>query len=293
MVTSTTTFEHSTIETNGVRLHVVQAGPTDGEPVLLLHGFPDFWYGWRDQIEALAAAGFRVVAPDQRGYNLSDVPEGMMAYRVDALVTDALGLMDALGHEQFALGGHDWGAVVSWYTAIWHPQRLTKLIIANVPHPVAYQQALRSSFEQIAKSWYVGFFQIPQLPEMLLSANDYAGVINALKQSGLENTFTEEDFVAYRKAYTNSGGITGMLNWYRALLWRQPQTPEDAKVTVPTLMLWGKKDPALSWEMAEPSIDQCEDGQLVLFEEASHWVLRDKSQRCSELMIEFLKHGMV
>jgi pimeloyl-ACP methyl ester carboxylesterase len=135
-------LEHSTIETNGIQLHVVQAGPKSGVPVVLLHGFPEFWYGWRKQIPALVEAGCRVIVPDQRGYNLSDKPKGIKSYGVFTLVDDIIGLIDALGYEKVNLVGHDWGAVVAWTLAIKYPERLQRLSIMNVPHPAVMKRFL-------------------------------------------------------------------------------------------------------------------------------------------------------
>src|SRR5689334_8376156 len=152
-------LEHSHIQTNGVKLHIVQDGPKSGPPVLLLHGFPEFWYGWKKQIPAFARAGCRVIVPDQRGYNLSDKPKGMSAYRVDELVEDIVGLIDALEYEKVNLVGHDWGAGVAWMLAIKHPERLHRLGIINVPHPAVISRFLARDFEQMRRSWYALFFQ--------------------------------------------------------------------------------------------------------------------------------------
>jgi len=135
------------VETNGVRLHIAEGGPADGPLVLLLHGFPEFWYGWRKQIPALMEAGFHVVAPDQRGYNLSDKPRGIDAYRVGVLAGDAFGLMDAFGHERASVVGHDWGAAVAWRMALQRPERVERLGIINVPHPLVL------AFVQAAADW--------------------------------------------------------------------------------------------------------------------------------------------
>ncbi|MBZ0298971.1 MAG: alpha/beta hydrolase [Anaerolineae bacterium] len=280
-------YDHLTIETNGIHLHVVQAGPEDGPLVILLHGFPEFWYGWKAQIDALAEQGFRVWAPDQRGYNLSDKPQGIAAYVLDTLAADVIGLIDAAGAEQVFLGGHDWGAAVAWWVALTNPQRLKKLVIANVPHPVVFRQHLQSNVAQMRKSWYMFLFQLPGLPEAILRRDHYQGGIEALRASAKPDTFTDEDFRYYRAAWSQPGALTGMLNWYRALF-RTPATPPaDSRVHVPTLMLWGAQDTALSVEMAQPSIDLCDDGRLVLFEDATHWVLHDQAAQVCAQMAEF------
>src|SRR5512147_1596019 len=168
-------LEHSTIKTNGIQHHVVQAGPKSGIPVVLLHGFPEFWYGWRKQITALAAAGCRVIVPDQRGYNLSDKPKGVKAYGVFTLVDDIIGLIDALGYEKVNLVGHDWGAGVAWILAILHPERLHRLSIMNVPHPAVMRRFLMRDLEQIRRSWYIFLFQLPWIPETGMRRDNWRG----------------------------------------------------------------------------------------------------------------------
>jgi len=180
-------LEHTTITTNGINLHVVFAGPTEGIPVILLHGFPEFWRGWLKQIEPLANAGFRVIVPDQRGYNLSDKPKGVRAYTVDKLTGDILGLVNALGYQQVNLIGHDWGAMVAWVFAIHHPERLRKLGILNVPHPAVMLNFLRRGDpEQLRRSWYIFAFQIPWLPSVaslklsMISSESDAALIKSI-----------------------------------------------------------------------------------------------------------------
>jgi pimeloyl-ACP methyl ester carboxylesterase len=273
---------------NGINLHVVMAGPKKGVPVLLLHGFPEFWYGWRAQIPALAKAGYRVIVPDQRGYNLSDKPGGASAYRVDTLVQDIVGLADALGYKQINLVGHDWGAVVAWAFALWHPQRLRKLGILNVPHPAVMLRFLGRDPEQLRRSWYIFFFQLPWLPEYFLRQQDWRGAVRALRGSGKIHTFTNEDIAEYKKAWSQPGAITGMLNWYRAAVRHRPKLPDDLRVKIPTLMMWGMHDVALSYRMARPSLDFCADGKLIFFEDASHWVQHDERELVSQYLLEFL-----
>jgi pimeloyl-ACP methyl ester carboxylesterase len=282
-------IEHSFIATDGLRLHTVQAGPTDGPPLLLLHGFPEFGRGWDKQIEPLAKAGYRVIVPDQRGYNLSDKPRGVRAYGVDRLVADVLGLVETLGYQKFNLVGHDWGAVVAWALALWHPDRLSKLVILNVPHPAVMLRFLKRDREQLRRSWYVFFFQLPWLPEAVFRAGNFRGGARMLRGSGKLHTFTSQDVAAYKQAWSQPGALTGMINWYRALFRHRPQLPRDLHVHVPTLMLWGQQDVALSHRMAEPSIDICDDGQLIFFENASHWVQHDEAEAVTSQLLDFLR----
>ena len=281
-------LEHSTIETNGIKLHVVQAGPKSGVPVVLLHGFPEFWYGWRHQIPALVAAGCRVIVPDQRGYNLSDKPKGVKSYSVFTLVKDIIGLIDALGYEKVNLVGHDWGAVVAWALAILHPERLHRLSIMNVPHPAVMKRFLQRDLEQIRRSWYVFFFQLPWLPESGMRQDNWRGAQRALRGSGKIDTFTTDDVVKYKEAWSRPGAMTAMINWYRAIMRYQPPMPKDLRVKVRTLMMWGMKDFALSHRMARPSMDYVDEGNLIFFPEATHWVQHDAAEEVNHYLVDFI-----
>ena len=281
-------LEETFVHTNGIRLHVVQAGPRDGQPVVLLHGFPEFWRGWYRQVEPLAAAGWRVIMPDQRGYNLSDVPKGGKPYRLDELGKDIVGLLDALGYKDCCLAGHDWGAVVSWYVALTCPERVRKLAIHNVPHPVVMNRFIRRNPRQMLKSWYIGFFQIPGLADWLVSLNDYQQAAAALVGSSRPGTFGSDAMAEYKQAWKNSKGLTGMINWYRALLRYPPARFQDIRLHMPVLVQWGKRDAFLSHEMAEASVQLCDQGELILYEKATHWLQHEEAERVSEALINFL-----
>jgi pimeloyl-ACP methyl ester carboxylesterase len=281
-------LEHGTIETNGIKLHVVQAGPKSGVPVVLLHGFPEFWYGWRKQIPALVEAGCRVIVPDQRGYNLSDKPKGVKNYGVSILVDDIIGLIDALEYEKVNLVGHDWGAVVAWTLAIKYPERLHKLGIMNAPHPAVMRRFVTRDLEQIRRSWYVFFFQLPWIPEKILSANHFRELARTLRGSGRVHTYSNDDVEKYKEAWSKPGALTGMLHWYRALIWHQPKIPINPRVKVPTLMLWGVKDVALSHRMARPSMDYVDQGNLIFFPEATHWIHLDEVEEVNHYLVDFI-----
>jgi pimeloyl-ACP methyl ester carboxylesterase len=282
-------YEHIFIESNTVKLHVVVAGDPRGRPVILLHGFPEFWYGWRCQIPALASAGFRVIIPDQRGYNLSDKPIGVNAFRVAELSQDILNLLDHLGLEKADIIGHDWGAAIAWNLAINFPRRVEHLVIMNVPHPGVLWNFLHHSPRQVLKSWYVGFFQIPALPEWLLGLNDHALAQRLLTSSGRPGTFTPADLSEYKQAWAQPGALTAMINWYRAAFRNRSPMAATQRVIVPTLVLWGKRDVALRSEMAQRSIELCDNGQLIYFEDASHWVQLDEAEAVNQYLLEFLK----
>ncbi len=281
-------LEHSYIETNGIRLHVVQAGPKSGVPVVLLHGFPEFWYGWRHQIPALVEAGCRVIVPDQRGYDLSDKPKGVKNYEVYTLVEDIIGLINALGYEKVNLVGHDWGAVVAWVLANKYPERLHRLSIMNAPHPAVIRRFLQRDLEQIRRSWYVFFFQLPWLPEAGMKRDNWRGAVSALRGSGKIHTFTNEDIEKYKEAWSQPDAMTAMINWYRAVIRYQPAMPKDPLIKVPTLMMWGMKDFALSHRMARPSMDYVDEGNLIFFPEATHWVQHDAAEEVNHYLIDFI-----
>ena len=275
------------VETNGVRLHTVQAGPDDGPLVVLLHGFPECWYGWHRQLGPLADAGYRVVVPDQRGYNLSEKPSGVSSYHIRELAADIVGLVDALGDEQAAVAGHDWGAAVAWWLALEYPDRLSKLCIVNVPHPTVFERTLRSSWSQRKNSWYILWFQLPVLPELTLRLGNHWLLADSLQSTSRSDAFTETDIDRYRLAWSQPGAVTGMLNWYRAIARARP-TPVRQQVAVPTRMLWGADDVALDIEMAHKSIEYCTDGELQVVDDATHWILHEEPALAVETLLDLL-----
>ncbi len=283
----TISLEESFINTNGIQLHTVQAGPQNGPLVILLHGFPEFWRSWQAQIEPLAQAGFRVVVPDQRGYNLSDVPKEVRAYRLDELGKDIIGLLDALGQKDCCLAGHDWGAVVAWWIGMNYPGRVRKLAILNVPHPAVMARNLSRNPRQMVKSWYIAFFQIPGLADWMVRRNNYAQAAASLQSTSRRGTFSDADIAAYKQAWQNSGGLTGMINWYRALARFRPPAISDIHLHMPVRILWGKRDAFLSFEMAEASAKLCDRAEVTLFEKATHWVQHEEAAAVSQALIDF------
>jgi pimeloyl-ACP methyl ester carboxylesterase len=229
-----------------------------------------------------------VIVPDQRGYNLSDKPEGIKSYEVSTLVDDVLGLIQALDYEKINLVGHDWGAIVAWTLAITHPEKLYKLTIMNAPHPAVMRRFLRRDPDQIRRSWYAGFFQIPWVPEWILSAQNFRQMTRAMLGTAKKKSFTDEDMEKYREAWLQPGALTAMLNWYRAAFRYPPGMPGDSRVKVRTLMMWGMKDFALGHRMARPSMDYVEEGNLILFPEATHWVHLDAAEEVNHYLIDFL-----
>jgi pimeloyl-ACP methyl ester carboxylesterase len=283
----TVNLEQVFLPTNGIRLHVVQSGSRYDPLLILLHGFPEYWYGWRHQIQPLSEAGYRVWVPDQRGYNLSDKPAGIAAYRLDELTRDVIGLIDAAGVEQCYLAGHDWGAAVAWWVALKYPERLKKLAILNVPHPAVMVQTLTHSLEQLRRSWYMFFFQIPYLPEAMLRNGDCEALVRMLRTTSNPGSFKKEEIDKYLQAWWRRGALTSMLNWYRAALQMPPSMVGDLRIKVPIIVLWGALDIALSRQMVRPSMDLCDQGRLVFFENCSHWVQHDAAESVNKHLIEF------
>jgi len=282
---------HTFVQTNGragvipVTLHVVQAGPVDGPLVILLHGFPEFWYGWKRQIGPLADAGYRVWVPDQRGYNLSDKPDGIGNYAVDTLAADVVGLIDAAGQEKAVIVGHDWGAAVAWWVAATYPERVERLVVLNVPHPAVMKRFTSRNAGQMLRSWYIGFFQLPVLPEVLARLGNWAVMSWSLRTSSQPGTFSEADLNEYRTAWSQPGAFRAMVNWYRAVLQRPPTRDVMIRIAVPTLLIWGVRDRFLKRDMAQPSIDLCDNGRLLFFETATHWVQHEEAERVNTLIM--------
>ena len=279
-------FEHRRVLTNGIELHVAQTGPSDGPLALLLHGFPETWLAWQSQIANLVDMGFRVWLPDQRGYNTSDKPHGVSAYRMESLCADIAGLIAASGRARVTLMGHDWGGLVAWTLAATQPHAIERVVIVNAPHISAMHEALRSNLSQIARSWYAAFFQVPRLPAYLLRLGDYRALRLTLKATSRPGTF-DRLMPDYVDAWRQPGALTAMLNWYRALT-REQFTSTAEKVRVPLLLLWGAKDFALTRAVAEDSMRYCENGRLSYIESAGHWVLHEAPDQVNERIAEFL-----
>jgi pimeloyl-ACP methyl ester carboxylesterase len=270
-----------------VRLHYVEAGDGDAPLIVLLHGFPEFWFGWRLQIAPLAAAGFRVVAPDTRGYNLSSKPEGFEAYAVDLLAADIRALTGELGAESALLVGHDWGGSIAWTTAMNHPEVVDRLAILNAAHPRRLQQGLHNP-NQLRKSWYFFFFAVPGLPEDVVELGDWHFFRHFLEDA--RPPYTDQEIARYVEAWSQPGAAAGMINYYRASV-RQSQKEAAAKlrpISAPTLVIWGEGDSYLGSDLAEPDRDDVPNlDRVERLPDASHWVHHDEAERVNQLLIDF------
>jgi len=280
-------LERLEFDIRGVRIHAVAAGPPDGPLIVLLHGFPEFWYGWRHQILPLAEEGFRVVAPDQRGYNGSGKPDGVAAYHLDELAADVAALVEACGRDSADVVGHDWGGLVAWWTAIKHPERVRRLAVLNAPHPIAARKYMKRHWAQLLRSSYIGFFQIPRLPDRLLSRRGFVPLERAMVRSAPPEIFRPHDLKAYREAWSQPGALTAMLNWYRALR-KLRGRGIDLRVRQKTLIVWGDRDRFLEFGLAEASARFCDDARIVRIERASHWLQHERPRRVNAELLAFL-----
>ena len=300
-------WRHETAHLPGVELHYVAVDadpeavdhPTGDAPlVVLLHGFPEFWYAWRYQFDAIADAGYRVVAPDMRGYNRSAQPGGVDNYAPGTLVGDVRALVEHLGYAQADVVGHDWGGAIAWETAIRDPDLVRRLAILNAPHPTAYRDLLKRSPEQLLKSWYVFLFQLPWVPEQVLQADDYRVVEELLTETAAPGAFTEQDVQRYKDAMARSGDLSGPVNYYRAIaretvrnevLSLLPDAVErNGHVDAPTLVVWGEQDQALSVKLLDGLDEFVPDLRVERLPDASHWVQADAPEEVNAALREFL-----
>jgi pimeloyl-ACP methyl ester carboxylesterase len=280
---------HRWVDVGGLRLHCVEAGT--GPLVVLLHGFPEFWYAWRHQLPALADAGYRVVAPDLPGYNTSDKPPRVRDYRPRLLVQEVADLIVALGADSAAVAGHDWGGALAWLLAMHYPERVQRLVVLNAPHPIRFLKGLRR-LRQLRRSWYILAFQLPWLPERLVAARDFQALRRALgRQPTRPGAFTTQDIDRYVAAAAQPGALCAAINYYRAALRANPlaQMPTLRRVDIPTLVIWGEQDRYLGRELAEPDRAWVPEVRVERIAEASHWVQADAPERVNQLMVEFLQ----
>ncbi len=283
-------FDYAQI--GAVNLHYAKAG--DGEKlVILLHGFPEFWYSWRHQIPALSDE-YTVVAPDMRGYNLSDKPSKIEDYSIDKLVDDVIGLVRYFGREQATIVGHDWGAAVAWAVALKHPECVSKLVAMQVPPASVWRK--NQTLKQFLASWYMFFFQISLLPEYLLKLNDYAAMKKALKNTTFEKgIFTAEDIAEYKKSWSEPLALTAMINYYRANVIRRfiGKSDADERIKVPTVFIYGEKDQAILPETVK-GVGEAVDAPFEEFRipDSGHWVQNEAKDTVNEILRDFLADNL-
>jgi epoxide hydrolase 4 len=282
--------EEKIYQVNGISLHCREAGDAGGPVIVLLHGFPEFWYGWQKQIGYFAGRGFRVVVPDQRGYNRSSKPRGVRAYTLQQLTRDIAALIGQLSSRPVVLAGHDWGGAVAWAVATHYPQLLSKLVILNMPHPQVMQQRLRRDPRQMLRSWYAAFFQFPFLPQLFTGAFNFKGLERALVKTARPGSFSAQDLQRYKKAWRQPGALKAMINWYKA--YKYNAITWDRPVTTPTLIIWGKKDAFLQHQMAAASLKKCVDARLEMIPHATHWLHHEQPDLVNSLIHRFVGGGV-
>jgi epoxide hydrolase 4 len=285
-------MQHSYAQLDEVRLHYVECGAGD-ELIILLHGFPECWYSWRHLLPLLGER-YHAVAPDMRGYNLSDKPEGKECYRIESLVNDVLGLIRFFGKERAAIISHDWGAAVAWAVAQRHPEVVTKLVAMQVPPPAAWRVNL--TLKQLLSSWYMFFFQLPRLPEWWAGANDFARVEKMYRETTFgPGAFSAEDITVYKEALHQPGALTATINYYRANVFRslkrgRVETPADGRIKVPTLFIYGEHDMAIipaTVSGMERFIDA--PYREVRIANSGHWVQNEAVAEVNQAVLDFLE----
>ena len=289
MATITTeTWLHRNIITNGIRVHYVSQG--SGPLIVLLHGFPEFWYSWRLQIPFLADLGYTVVAPDLRGYNDSDKPR--TGYSILNLLRDIVGLIKGLGQEKAIIVGHDWGGVLAWAFAASYPQMTERLIVLNAPHPGAMLRELRNP-QQLRKSWYVLALQTPVLPEYVLGRNHAEAIGRMIYGAAVQKeAFPPSVLARYREAMSKPGSLRASISYYRALF-RDPQhqggSSSEEQITAPTLLIWGEQDIALDITLTKDLEQWVPNIQVRRIPDSGHWVQQEKPELVNQWIAEFLQ----
>ena len=276
---------HKTARVNDLNFHYVEAGK--GPLVILLHGFPEFWYSWRQQIPALVEAGYRVMAPDMRGYNLTDRPSITSKYTIHVLATDVVGLIQHAGEQNAHVVGHDWGAAIAWHVAMRYPKVVNQLAILNGPHPKVFERGIwRPS--QLLRSWYMFFFQIPFLPELYMSKR-YPKVMRKISTKHYVNQgkLSLNDIDVYSKVFKDRKSVRGPINYYRAVF-RHPFASRNSNsvINAKTLVIWGRKDRHLGIRLSKPKSEHVPHCH-VEYLDASHWVQQDASAEVNSLLIDF------
>jgi len=277
-------WKHEYILSNGVKLHYVTSG--SGPLMLMLHGFPEFWYSWRHQIREFAR-DYQVVALDLRGYNNSDKPPQKSAYQIAELSKDVAGVIRGLGYQNSVLVGHDWGGSIAWNFAYAYPEMLSRLIVMNMPHPAKFSAGLRRR-QQLLRSWYIFFFQLPLIPELRLQRSDYQAMVDVMRSSAIDKSaFTQADIEAFKQAAAKPGALRAMLNYYRNINIILGQR-NWGMLDIPTLMIWGERDIFLGQELTYGTEEYVRDLQIRYIPNCSHWVQQEQPLLVNQYMGEFL-----
>lgn len=280
-------LKHENACINHINLHYVSQG--SGPLVILLHGFPQYWYTWRHQISFLSQY-FKVVALDLRGYGDSEKPPKIEDYRLEELATDVKELIYHLGYSKAHLIGHDWGGAIAWFMAARHPVVIDHLIVLNSPYPSIFKKALKTNLKQLMKSWYIFFFQIPYVPEVILKSFSKSMLANFFRSSSVnKETFSNDDIEMYYENLQKPGVLKSAINYYRAIFQSSSQSHGQVQIDIPTLLIWGERDVALTKELTlgmERYFKQ--PIRIRYLPEAGHWVNEEVPDKINALILEFL-----
>lgn len=295
-------MDEGTVKNGDITLHYITEGPQNGEPVLFLHGFPQFSYEWRHQLKALGAAGYRAVAPDLRGYNLSSRPEKVEDYAVPNLLGDVGAFYQAFRWSQANIVCHDWGGVLGWSFAMYQPTLVKKLVAIDIPHPTAFAEAMRTGIQQLQRSWYMWYFQFPGVAEQVFGGENIDRLINWVFVGNEPNTvgwnsdkqvFSAEDLATYKNMLSQPGQLTAGINWYRANIIPGNQTGPIAApppVQAPTLLIYGTNDHAFADSTWEASAKYCSGPfRTVALPGVGHWAPEEAPDEVNRLILEHLK----
>lgn len=280
-----------TVGASGVAIHVVEEGPADGRPVVLLHGFPEFWWSWRHQMAALAAAGYRAVAPDLRGFGESEAPPEVADYALPNAFADVSAVIDAVGGRA-AVVAHDWGGALGWGFAALAPDKVERLAVLNAPHPNVWRRALPGYLPQLRASWYMFLFQLEGVAEELLS-RDGCALLKTWFYDTARVPIPDEDVARYVDAFSRPGRLTAGLNWYRANVHPStmlaPERPELPPVSCPVLLLWGLDDAYLDADLGLRAGEHV-TGPFALqtFADTGHWIQQERPEEVNRHLLDFL-----
>ena len=272
---------------NGFKLHTVVAGPEDGPLAVLLHGFPECWYSWRHQIPPLVRAGYRVLVPDQRGYNLSQKPGDVANYQIEQLTADVRELVHAFGRERAVIISHDWGGMVAWRLAMDYPELVEKLIVMNAPHPAAFAREINADWSQRLKSWYALFFQLPWLPETLLTLDPTATARLFFRRAAVRDAFSDADLEVMATAMSQSGAMRTMIHWYRAAV-RHPVAQRNPVIETPTLLIWAEDDVALGKPLTFGMEEWVSNLSIHYIPRCGHWVQNEAPETVNKQVLDFI-----
>lgn len=284
------TINHDFVEVDNVTIHLAHYGSDSGKLMLFLHGYPENWYAWKKQLLYFGSKGFKAVAIDQRGYNRSSKPKYIHDFRIDVLAIDIFKIIRHHFNRKTAIViGHDWGANVAWWTALRFPQIVEKLIIINVPHPLVMKKTMNNNFRQMLSSWYIYFYQIPIIPELIMSFNHGLLLASMITSSANKNAFDRKTISYYRNSWSKAT-VTSMINWYRGMKLGSDKKLRSIKVKPEVLVLWGLNDRFIRKENIKPSLNLCKNATCKVYPNNTHWVIHEAGDKVNKKIFTFISN---